>query len=113
MVRVTVYLLCVALTASAQSTADRWWEHVKFLADDRLEGRNTGSAGHRIAAQYAADQFVQIGLQPAGNNGWFQTVPVDTRQIDESGSSLTIVAAGQEMKLTLGKEAFISLRSDP
>lgn len=113
MVRVTVYLFCVALTAPAQSTADRWWEHVKFLADDRLEGRNTGSEGHRIAAQYAADQFAQIGLQPAGKNGWFQPVPFDTRQIDESGSSLTIVAAGQETKLTLGKEAFISLRSDP
>jgi len=113
MVRVTVYLICVALTAPAQSTADRWWEHVKFLADDRLEGRNTGSEGHRIAAQYAADQFKAIGLQPFGKDGWFQPVPFDTRQIDESGSSLTIVANGQETKLTLGREAFISLRSEP
>ena len=113
MLRVTVSLFCVALTASAQSTAERWWEHVKFLADDRLEGRNTGSEGHRLAAQYAADQFAQIGLRPSGKTGWFQPVPFDTRQIDESGSSLTIIADGRETKLTLGKEAFISLRSDP
>jgi len=113
MVRVTIYLLSVALTASAETTAERWWEHVKFLADDRLEGRNTGSEGHRLAAEYAADQFAKIGLQPAGKNGWFQPVPFDTRQIDESGSSLAIIADGQETKLTLGKEAFIGLRSNP
>ena len=36
--------LFVYLTAAV---ADRWWSHVTFLADDRLEGRDTGSAGHR------------------------------------------------------------------
>jgi len=113
MVRVTAYFLFVALTAAAQTTAERWWEHVKFLADDRLEGRNTGSEGHRLAAQYAAGQFAQIGLHPAGKNGWFQSVPFDTRQIDEAGSSLAIAADGRETRLTLGKEAFINLRSEP
>ena len=107
MVRVPVYFLCVALTAHAQTTAERWWQHVQFLADDKLEGRNTGSEGHRLATQYAADQFKAIGLQPAGVNGWFQPVPFDTRQIDETGSSLAILAGGKETKLTLGKEAFI------
>lgn len=113
MVRVPVYFLCVALTAHAQTTAERWWQHVQFLADDKLEGRNTGSEGHRMATQYAADQFKAIGLQPAGVNGWFQPVPFDTRQIDETGSSLAIVADGKETKLTLGKEAFISMRAEP
>lgn len=113
MVRVTVTFFCVALTAPAQSTAERWWEHVKFLAGDRLEGRNTGSEGHRLAAQYAADRFAEIGLRPAGTKGWFQPVPFDTRQIDESGSSLAIFSDGQETKLTLGKEAYFSLRAEP
>jgi hypothetical protein len=112
MVRVTVYLFCVALTAPAQSTAERWWQHVQFLADDKLEGRNTGSPGHRLAAGYAADQFQQIGLQPGAKGGWFQTVPFETRQIDETGSSLTLIADGKETKLTLGKEAYFGLRSD-
>lgn len=113
MVRVPVYFLCVALTAHAQSTAERWWSHVTFLADDRLEGRNTGSEGHKLAAQYAAEQFAAIGLQPGVKGQWFQTVPFDTRQIDETGSSLAIVADGKETKLTLGKEAFISVRTEP
>jgi len=105
--------MCAALTAPAQSTADRWWSHVQYLADDKLEGRNTGSEGHRIAAQYAADEFAKIGLQPAGTSVWFQSVPFDTRQIDESGSSLTLISGGKETKLTLGREAYISLRSMP
>lgn len=113
MVRVPVYLFCVALTLPAQSIAERWWSHVKFLADDKLEGRDTGSEGHRVAAQYAADQFKEIGLQPAGVNGWFQPVPFDTRLLDASRSSLTLSAAGVETKLTIGKEATISVRSMP
>ena len=111
--RVTVYFLCVALSARAETTAERWWQHVQFLADDKLEGRNTGSEGHRLATQYAADQFQSIGLLPGANGAWFQPVPFDTRQLDETGSSLAIVANGQETKLTLGKEAFIGIRSEP
>ncbi|HEU0121341.1 MAG TPA: M20/M25/M40 family metallo-hydrolase [Bryobacteraceae bacterium] len=103
----------MALTVPAQTIAERWWSHVQYLADDKLEGRNTGSEGHRLAAQYAAEQFAQIGLRPAGKDGWFQPVPFETRQIDESGSSLTLIANGQERKLTLGKEAYISVRSEP
>lgn len=113
MLRVTVYLVCVALAARAETIAERWWGHVMFLADDRLEGRNTGSEGHRIAAEYAAGEFGKAGLTPGGVNGWFQPVPFDTRQIDESGSSLTITGDGKETKITLGKEAFISMRSEP
>lgn len=112
-VSASLLLVCAALTAQAQTTAERWWEHVQFLADDRLEGRNTGSEGHRLAAEYAAEQFAKIGLQPAGTKGWFQPVPFDTRQIDEPASSLSIVSGANETKLTLGKEAYISLRAEP
>ena len=66
MARAAIYVLCCAMSIHAQSAGERWWEHVKFLADDRLEGRDTGSEGHRLAAQYAADQFKRVGLKPAG-----------------------------------------------
>ncbi|MEA3001236.1 MAG: hypothetical protein QOH81_24 [Sphingomonadales bacterium] len=57
-------------------SADRFRAHVTFLADDRLEGRDTGSRGHEIAAAYVASQFVGLGLKPGGENGgWFQQVP--------------------------------------
>ena len=50
--------------------------HIRFLADDLLEGRATGSPGHAVAARYLATQLEALGLQPAGEGGtWFQPVP--------------------------------------
>ncbi len=97
----------IALAAPAQTPAERWWSHIEFLASDKLEGRDTGSEGHRLAAQYAADEFARIGLQPAGTNGWFQPVPFDTRRVEDEGSSITLLSAGTETKLTIGKEAIL------
>src|SRR3954447_13231245 len=57
-------------------SADRFKAHVAFLADDRLEGRDTGSRGHEIAAAYVASQFLALGLEPGGEKGsWYQSVP--------------------------------------
>src|SRR6516164_1686098 len=44
-----------SLTVFAADTAQegvRWWSHIQVLADDKMEGRETGSEGHRKAAQY-------------------------------------------------------------
>ena len=38
-------LLPLLTVAAVDAEADRWWAHVRFLADDALEGRDTGSAG--------------------------------------------------------------------
>src|SRR5439155_957136 len=40
-----------------------WWAHVKFLADDALAGRNTGSEGLRKAEAYAVEQLEKAGLK--------------------------------------------------
>jgi Zn-dependent M28 family amino/carboxypeptidase len=45
--------------------------HVKFLADDLLEGRGPGLRGSEIAAQYIATQFALYGLKPGGDNGTY------------------------------------------
>ncbi len=51
--------------------------HVKFLADDLLEGRGPGKRGAEVAAKYIATQFAVEGLKPAGDNGtYFQKVPL-------------------------------------
>src|SRR5258708_33299173 len=49
--------------------AERIRAHVRFLADDLLEGRGTGARGGDIAAQYIATQFALDGLKPAGGDG--------------------------------------------
>ncbi len=40
---------------------------LSVLASDLLEGRETGSRGYRLAADYAASQFALWGLEPAGD----------------------------------------------
>src|SRR5580704_7081708 len=50
---------------------------MRFLADDLLEGRGTGTRGHEIAAKFMASEFEAMGLEPAGDNGsYFQSVPL-------------------------------------
>src|SRR5437660_11134075 len=43
--------------------------HIKFLSDDRLEGRGTGAKGGELAALYVAEQFEAMGLKGAGAKG--------------------------------------------
>jgi Zn-dependent M28 family amino/carboxypeptidase len=105
----------VALSAGAGGDAEgaRWWSHVRFLADDALEGREAGSAGYRRAADYVADAWKHDGLEPAFGGQFVQTVALKTRHIDENHSSLALVRDGQTEPLTLGDDANFSLRIDP
>lgn len=60
-------------------SADAMRGHLSFLASDALEGRGTPSRGLDIAAEYIAAQFRAAGLEPLGDDGYFQTA--DWRQI--------------------------------
>src|SRR5690242_17898875 len=45
--------------------------HIRFLADDLLEGRGTGARGGEIAAKYIAAQLEAVGARGAGPKGSF------------------------------------------
>ena len=63
--------------------------HIRYLADDALEGRGAGTNGARCAAQYIADQFEAIGLAGAGPNGsYFQAFPIPAGVVLGAGSTL-------------------------
>jgi Zn-dependent M28 family amino/carboxypeptidase len=47
-------------------------DDVAFLADDNLEGRQTGTEGEKAAAEYIAKRFKNLGLSAKGTNGYFQ-----------------------------------------
>jgi hypothetical protein len=88
-------------------------EHVKFvlssLAHDSMEGRGTGTRGSMRAAKFIAEQFRLAGLQPAGDSGFFQHVPMVTRAIDPT-STISVDGA----TLRLGTDFSVSAgRSDP
>jgi Zn-dependent M28 family amino/carboxypeptidase len=90
-----------------------WWDYIKVLADDKMEGRDTGSRGERAAQEYAVEQLKQAGLEPAGVNGFYQPVKFVSRQIVEESSALTLVHNGQRQPLVLGDDAFIGARIMP
>ena len=54
------------LAAPESADGKRWWSYVEALANDGMQGRNTGSPEHRKAAEYVASQFERAGLKPAG-----------------------------------------------
>ncbi len=108
-------LFVFALTAAAadwNAEGQRWWSHVQYLADDKLEGRDTGSKGHREAAAYIAQQFERAGLKPAGTMGYFQPIRFNVREIDEPHSRLELARGGKVESVMLGEEATISMRVD-
>jgi hypothetical protein len=70
--------------------ATAWWAHVQYLADDKLEGRRTGTPGYELAVQYVESQFKFIGLKPAGTTGYRQTIDFIPTSIDLAASSVRI-----------------------
>jgi Zn-dependent M28 family amino/carboxypeptidase len=89
-----------------------WWNYVKVIAADDMEGRETGSAGERKAQAYVVEQLKKDGLQPAGGNGYYQPVKLRSKAIDESRSSIALVSGSKEEKLVLGDDAMFSTRVD-
>ena len=110
-------LLVFSCAVAQQSTASHfdgktWWDYVKVLADDNMEGRETGSAGLRKAEAFIVEQLKKDGLEPAGLNGFYQPIKFESRQIVEKDSSLELVRNGKTQPLTLGDDAIFSTRVD-
>src|SRR5947199_5153453 len=111
------FFACAAISSAQQNGSashfdgNSWWAHVKFLADDSLEGRNTGSEGLKKAQAYAVEQLQKAGLEPAGVNGFYQPIRFSQFQVDESKSSLALVSNGQAKPLSFADDGFIISRS--
>ncbi len=87
-----------AITTSADYTygpsVDLIKEHMAFLASDDLLGRETGSEGYDVAAQYVADQYKALGLTPAGDNGtYFQNITFKRAFRVSDAANLTATAS--------------------
>ncbi len=73
--------------------------HIRFLADDALEGRETGTAGARCAGQYIAGFFEALGLEGAGPDGsFFQAFEVQMGSRLIEGNALRVDGQPFELK---------------
>jgi hypothetical protein len=77
-------------------------QHIQFLADDKLEGRRTGTAGETTAANYIASQFKTIGLGAKGTNDYLQSFEINEGKQINPTTFLTI----DGKNLVLNKEFF-------
>jgi len=109
-VTLVVVLLGAALTtadrqAPANASANRVRAHIDFLASDLLQGREPGTPGFDIAAEYVASQFRQLGLTPAGDAGsYFQRVPLLAYRLTDRGSFVLRDAGGRTVPLAFGTD---------
>ena len=84
---------------------DRIRAHIRFLADDLLEGRGTGTRGGDIAARYIATQFALYGLKPAGDDGgYLQRVDFTGVQTQDGTTASLVPARGSPEDLTRGTD---------
>jgi len=91
---------------------------LSFIASDALDGRDTPSPGLDIAAEYIAAQFRRAGLEPAGDEGYFQTARMEVLapnfegfEITLGGGEHTYAAAPTDAVLTLS--AAVDLKDIP
>jgi hypothetical protein len=91
-------------------TPERFRAHVAFLADDLLEGRDTGSRGHDIAARYVASVFDSIGLKPGGTAGsWYQQVPLQKTTRGTARGTVTISGPAGERRFAHADHVMVGL----
>ncbi len=117
--------LCVLVACEKQPTPDidttladaldtisqeRLSAHLTYLADDALEGREAGQPGYELAATYVSEQFAEMGLEPGGNDGWYQQVPLVTYMLDPDSPTMIVHRDGVDSALE-NKEQF-AMRGD-
>ena len=117
--KLTLVSAVAALTACSQSQVeptqqiaevekDRIKAHLEFLADDYLEGRDTGSRGYEIAANYVASEFKKLGLKPAGENGYFQRVPFRKGYLNQQTTKAVIHSGEETIELSYPQDYMTS-----
>lgn len=78
--------------------------HLRFLASDELEGRETTYRGQKIAAQYIAAAFEKLGLKPIGQDGtYFQHFPLSIVKPSDQ-TTMTLHNASTSKSYSFGKD---------
>lgn len=69
-----IFIFLISFFACKNNTTNnsKIKKDVAFLADDKLEGRQTGTVGEKKAAEYIINRFEELGLNPKGTNGFVQ-----------------------------------------
>jgi len=106
-------LLCATAALFATEPNDatkRWWLHVLALANDGMEGRDTGSDGYRKAERYVTAEFARAGLKPAGEKGYAQPVALHEVRLQTTESTVELVRPDGVTKLAWLRQISVPAR---
>ncbi|HRO33443.1 MAG TPA: M28 family peptidase [Brevundimonas sp.] len=82
---------------------------VTFLADDALEGRESGHRGYDLAALYVQTRMQAMGMSPGAGEAWTQPITFARTGIAEQGATVTWTPAGGEPVVwTHGQDAMVN-----
>lgn len=106
-------LSALALGASAETHAaeaeeNRLEADVRFLADDLMEGRETGTRGFDLAAKFVAERYRALGLEPGGGDGsYYQMIPFrEVSAANAEGGTLRLSGRGAP-RLRQGEDYYV------
>lgn len=126
--------LCLIAVLSFTGLAQQMQKDMEFLADDKLEGREVGTAGEEAAAKYISKRFKKMGLEPKGTDGFYQEfsvkpkynphakVPADTSKaivgknvigFIDNGAPYTVIIGAHYDHLGYGAEGSLYEGSEP
>ncbi len=89
-------------------SADSLRGNLSFLSSDLLEGRGTPSRGLDLAAEFIASQFRRAGLDPAGDDGYFQTATLTLREPNPNGFEMTVTAGGKTLTIPAAETSILT-----
>ena len=102
-----------AAPLAAQTRGDIWWNHVRVLAADDMQGRAIGSPEYDRAADYVIGKFKGLGLTPAAGGGWKQPVAFTRQQIDPAAVKATLSAGGMVTPIAVPDDMTVSAGGGP
>lgn len=101
-----------AIEVSNNIQYSEFYKHLEYLSSDELKGRDTGSEGYAMAAEYVAEEFSKNGLIPFGDdNTYFQKVPLMKRSLIKSSIKVEALLNGEKVEGKYGEN--ISLLINP
>jgi|WetSurMetagenome_2_1015567.scaffolds.fasta_scaffold07148_5 aminopeptidase YwaD len=89
---------------STEITKDEIYEHIKYLASDKLEGRFPGTVGGTLAMDYISKEFKTYGLTPFGDSSYIQPVEMITDLQLGKDNSLELTKDGKSVDLKVNKD---------
>ena len=100
----TALVLVAASTSGPQADRTRYLNDIKSLASPDMEGRGAGTKGLTRAQRLIEKRYKELGLEPAGSNGYTQPFTVVTGARLKSDNRFAIEAAGSTSDLKINQD---------